>query len=768
MAVLARRCHWFAAGVLPLIGALSSPTYGEPVVDHALAGVHVQPQNGCAVVQVNFNFLVRYDSHFPLDQGQELRISVRPIDRAQAASIVQLRREAARVPDKSVVPIRAIDFEVDQPNGPVLRIQFEQPVAYRVFQGPDFQSVVIAVAGKGSSAICRPEFVFDGGGGAVVPAAGTERAAGAAAAFRPKERPAGKPSEADLRMAGASMDEARAALKRGNYSDAIRLFTKVLKVPENEFSAEAQELLGVACQKSGNLAEAKGEYEDYLRRYPAGEGNERVSQRLAGITTAEGGGGEKLRGTKGENAKFTRSDETTWSVSGSASLFYIRDDSFRTLRDPSLAPIPNEDKDAHRVHQNTFLASLDVIGAWSNDQVKSKIRFSGSEEHAFDTGLKEITSIAAAYGEVTLKDWDVMARLGRQTQNSGGVLGRFDGAFASWQAFPSARFNVVGGSPVASRRDLPFKDDKFFYGTSVDFGPFFGGFEATLFAIEQQDRLLVDRQAVGTEFRYFDPYKSAYVTIDYDVHFQQLNAAIFSGSWTLFDKSTVYGSADYRKTPYLSAWNALQGQSFLTLYDMLRLHTKDQIDQFALDRTATYRSAMLGFSRQITEKLQVSMDATAVDVSGTIESGGVPATLPVGPEFYYSAQLIGSGIFREGDLFITGVRYADLTDSKLYVLDLSVRYPLIPEFRVSPRVRFGYRTGDIIDLKEFTVLPTMLLNYYMTKDLNFEIEIGTKWTHLERSGTTEVSTDLFLTAGVRYDFYADDKSKCMVAWPPCR
>ena len=757
----AGRFGWLVAGTLPLLGAMSGPAQAEPVVDQALSGVKLLTQKSCLILKVNFNFLVRYDSHFPLEQGQELRIAVRPIDRAQAASLVRLPREAVRVPENSIVPIVAIDFEANQPNGPVLRVLFERPASFKVAQGADFTSIVIAVADKGPAATCKPEY-------AVGPL--DEIAApGAAAGSRPKDRPVGKASPADLRAAGAAMDEGRAALKKNKYDEAIRLFTKVLRLPENEYSAEAQELLGVARQKGGNMAEARAEYEDYLRRYPAGEGNERVRQRLAGITTAQDGPGEKLRVAKGQGdgAKFERTGETTWSVSGSASVFYIRDDSFRTLRDPSLAPIPNEDKDAHRVHQNTFLTSLDVIGAWSNDQFKSKIRFSGSQESNLDSGAREITGVAAAFAETTFKDWDVMARLGRQTRSSGGVLGRFDGGLVSWQADPSIRFNVVGGSPVESRRDMPFKNERFFYGPSVDFGPFFGGLEATLFFIEQRDRWWVDRQAVGTELRYIDPQKSAYATIDYDVHFQELNLAIFSGSWTLFDKSTIYGSADYRKTPFLTAWNAIQGQPFLTLYDMLRLQTKDEIDRFAIDRTATYKSAMIGFSRPIWDKLQVSMDATAVDITGTIASGGVLATPAVGPEFYYSAQLIGTGIFKDGDLFIAGVRYADLVDSKLYVLDLSARYPLIADFRVSPRVRFGYRAGDFTDLKEFTVLPTVLIDYYLTKDINFEIEVGTKWTRLERFGTTETTTDLFLTAGVRYDFYADDKTRCFRPWPPC-
>jgi hypothetical protein len=215
-----------------------------------------------------------------------------------------------------------------------------------------------------------------------------------------------------------------------------------------------------------------------LRRYPNGEGSEGVRQRLDGILTASGEA-QRLRSSKAQSGGRDeaggppRNGGTTWMVSGSASQFYIRDDSFRTLRDPSLPPNPNDDKDAHLTHQNSLLSSFDLSAVWSNDQFKSKFRSSGTEEHKFDDN-REIASVAALFFETTVKQWDLMTRLGRQTRNTGGVVGRFDGGVVSWQANPNMRLNVVGGSPVERRADEPFKDDRYFYGASVDFGHLWG------------------------------------------------------------------------------------------------------------------------------------------------------------------------------------------------------------------------------------------------------------------------------------------------------
>ena len=444
----------------------------QPVIDAALSDAQIINKKGCAILKVNFNIRIRYASHFPLDRGEELRISINPIDRDQAIALQLLKREAVRPPASQFVGIKAIDFETRQASGSALRIEFDRPVAYQVAPGSDVQSIVIAIAGANPSAACKPEIQGAPNAGGF--------AAPAAAAGRPGDNAKGKPSEADLRSAAAAMDEARAALKTGNFNGAIQLLTKVIKLPENEYSAEAHELLGLARQRSGQVAAARAEYESYLSRYPNQEGSERVRQRLDAIITASGGPSEKLRtapsqlGFKRANG-FGQSGETTWTFSGSASEFYIRDDSFRTAVDPSVAPDPTADADAHQVHQNESLTSLDFIAAWANDQARGKLRFSGTEEHHFD-GSEDRLGIAALFSEVELRDWDVLGRVGRQTRSTGGVLGRFDGGLLSWQALPYAKFNLVAGSPVLSRFDLPFRDQRYFYGASVDLGPFLGGF----------------------------------------------------------------------------------------------------------------------------------------------------------------------------------------------------------------------------------------------------------------------------------------------------
>jgi tetratricopeptide (TPR) repeat protein len=754
----------------------------QPVIDAVLSDAQLATRNGCAILQINFNVRIRYSHHFPLDHGSELQIALTAIDRNQLVVLQLLRREAVRPPGGRTAGIMAIDFETRPAIGSVLSIHFERPVFYRVAQSADIQSIIVAISGSKPNAACKPELA--GGGNPTVLWRHAQPSGPVAADSRPMARPPGQISDADLRSAAAAMDEARAALAKKDFNGAIALLTKVLRYPENKYSAEAQELIGLARQRSGQADAARAAYEDYLRRYPRGEGAERVQQRLAGLVTASGESGEKLRtprllGTPPLGSQFEPAGATTWSFAGSVSQFYIRDDSFQVARDASAAPNPNEEADAHQVHQNQMLTSLDLTAAWNNPATKGKIRFSGTNELPLGSDRPDRFGVAALFSEISIKDWDVFARAGRQVRNTDGVLGRFDGGLASWQAVPWAKLNVVAGSPVLTRFDLPFRDDKFFYGVSAGFGPFFGGLEASVYAIEQRARSLIDRQAVGAELRYFDLSKTGFLTVDYDVHFQQLNAAIFSGSWTLPDKSTIYGGADYRKTPFLSTWNALLNQPFVTLYDMLRLQTREELQQLAINQTPTYRSAMIGYSRPLNDHFQVSADATVVNLTQpllpSLVDPGLPS-LPAGNEYYLSTQLMGSNLITDGDMYIAGVRYSRLLDSNLYVLDFNTRYPLFKELAISPRLRLGYRAGRGIDLKEYTAVPSLLIDYYWTRQLSFEFEGGVQRTWGEQFGFKDDNLNVFLTFGLRYDFYtddttrADDKRKCAtpVAAALCR
>jgi tetratricopeptide (TPR) repeat protein len=739
----------------------------EPVVDRALSDVQVLEGKGCVRLRIGFNFRVRYSGHIPTGKGGSLAVQVRAVDRIAALSMSQLKREALRPLSTSVGNVRSIEYDVAGGLNPRVLFEFDRPLAIDAAQGADFTSIVVSLADPRRKAACPP--VFPGAGSwqtSVSPAAPT--GGSDPFAIAPVRRRTGKASAKQVRSVGAAIDESRAAIKKGRHAEAIDKLRNALETPENKYTREAQELLGTAYLKSGDPASARAQFEDYLARYPADEDSRRVRQRLRGVLTALGEPPPKLKSVDGRSSGAASQRHEGWSVSGSVSQFYLRNDSFRSIRDPSLPPQANPDPDEHRVHQNTLLSGLDVSASWSNSVARHKFRFSGTEEHDFSGEDGEIVGIAALYLDSTFYDYNVDVRLGRQTQSANGVLGRFDGAEIVWRASDLVRFGLVGGSPVWSRRDEPFKEGKYFYGGNVGFTPI-QGLDISLYALEQRVDDLIDRRAVGSDLRYLSPNLSVFATLDYDIHFSEVNLALLNASWTLPDKTVVYGAVDHRKSPFLTSWAALQGQPFLTLYDMLKQHSEDEIYRFAVDRTADYNSASLGVSHPFNDHWQATLDVTWTNVSGTRTSGGILGQQGTGDEFYYSSQLIGTNLTAEGDMLIAALRMADRKFTDLYVLDAQVRYPLTDKLRVSPRLRLGYLTGNEgLDLTEYTVQPSILIDYALTRDWHFETEIGTNWTHRLNGAATEDNTELFFTAGYRYDFYADPQSNCVLPVLSCQ
>jgi tetratricopeptide (TPR) repeat protein len=747
-----RQSRWasFAAIAALTINEAPSQASAEPVTDAFAASVQVAIRNGCALLTVQFHERAQYAGHFPQDRSDDLSIRLRPIDPiAIDAPPSRFPRQAVPVDGAEAIGVRAVTMEFDQAVGTTLRVQFARPVAYDVAQWGAFDAVIVAFAQPGSNATCRVAELM----AQAVPGA-------EAAAALPRQR-AGKISAAEMKALEASMDEARYAIQKKSFKEAIALLRKALAYPENAHTADALETFGEASRLAGDGEQANAAFKEYLRRYPNGDGAARVSRQL-GDAAAAGAA------TSGAAAKDQTGDRR-WFLTGGVSSFYVSDDSATVTKNIATAPNPNADPDSHVVHLNTILNNVDLYGGVEDEQTKTKFKLSGTFAQTLSAGGAERTlaGISSAYVETMLKSANVALRIGRQTDSGSGVIGRFDGAHVSWQATDSVRLSAVGGAADWSSYDAPLTGQRYLVGASVDIANFPSGADVSFFGIQQNDRLVLDRRAVGAEFRYFNSGVSAQGLVDYDVHFQTLNAADFSGSLTLPDKSVVSTALDYRRVPYLATWSALQGQPYLTLYDMLKYETLGDVRRLALDRTPTFKSAMISYSRPLNATWQIGGDATVTSMSGTPPSGGVDGTIPSGVEYYLSGQLTGANVFKPGDLYLGALRYAHLADSNVYFVDLSARYPWSDALQISPRLRAGYRQGTTTALKETTVLPSLLVDYSLSKSLSLEGEVGVKWIDSNAAGVLSNTKDYYFTLGVRSDFANEGVSHCAGLLAPC-
>lgn len=599
-------------------------------------------------------------------------------------------------------------------------------------------------------------------------------------------------SEADAAETARLIGEAEGAIKDNNSDRAIQLLTNAAQKPENANTARAIELLGLAREKKGQNAHARAQYEEYLRRYPSGEGTDRVRQRLAALDgTGSGSGGGPLRQASGIAAGGA--GKWKWGLRGSVSQFYFRDQG-RTSTLTTSSTLGDEVDNS--VNVNQLLTTGDVTISGGNDRRMFQIRAAGSYTKNFGTSTSITTidngtetqtfrskpgggigSISALYFDYSDNDLNTQLRIGRQTRNSQGVLGRFDGALVGFQANPHLRLNAVAGFPVLSSRQTYVNTERSFYGASVDFGAKRSPVQFTLYWFDQHAKGgFIDRRSVGIESRLLKKNFNAYAMLDYDVKFGQLNLGLLTLNYNFPDTSSLSLTADYRRSPLLTTTNALIGQfdtinsvPFTSLAGLKPFFTDDQIYRMAQDRTLIAKSLTLTYSRPITRKLQLSTDFTLTDTGGTpgtAATAGTPeiqAMPAIGKEYYYGVQLIGSDLLMGSDIYILSGRYADTATARIYTADFNARLPITKSFRLSPRLRYGFRdnkpAGAVANpgtFKQFQ--PTVRLNYYPIKNSEIEIEFGGNFTRQTMWNSTTSAYDRVnekgwvLSAGYRLDF----------------
>ena len=539
------------------------------------------------------------------------------------------------------------------------------------------------------------------------------------------------------------MEDARKAMAAKSYQRAIQLYTKVLRYPEHAMKPAAQEFLGLARERNKQLAHAKAEYERYLTLYPEGDGAGRVRQRLEGLLTARAEPKQRLRTAKRAGDE---QDGYEWRTFGSFSQFYRRD-----------AMLTDEDEE--RVTQSSLSTDLDISTRARKDDYEFGLRFTGGYTHDFlePTDDDSDMRVSSMYADLGQRDVDLSARIGRQTRSTGGVLGRFDGGLVSYRLNKQMKFNFVTGYPVNSSSDSP-SNDRWFWGGSLDLGTYNDAWDFVVFYINQRTEGIQDRQAIGGEFRYFDPEQTLFGLFDYDIDYGEVNIFSLIGNWKLPDEYSLNAQFDYRRSPLLTSTNALQGQAPLTNIDqMLQVVTEDRINSLAEDVSALSYSFTAGLSKPLTDKLQLSGDVTYTEFKDTKNTNVSDSTVTFNPgtgiDSFYNIQLIGSDLIKPGDISVLGMRYSDTNTTDTVSLSLNTRYPYNTKLRLNPRLRVDYRERSSDDSIEWVIVPSLRLDYRWERRNNFELEVGGEWSETETSaGVTDTDSSYYLGVGYRIDF----------------
>ena len=405
------------------------------------------------------------------------------------------------------------------------------------------------------------------------------------------------------------------------------------------------------------------------------------------------------------------------------------------------------------VSQSSLYSDLNVDARYRGDRFDFSTRVTaGYRYNLLDEDRGSDNDVRFSYGYADLVDTrlGLRGRLGRQTKNTGGVLGRFDGLNLSYSITDRLRLETVAGRPVFSTADS-VDDARTFYGVSTNFGPIGDNLDVGMFFLQQDIEGMVDRQAVGAELRYFGETKSVWGIVDFDTAFSELASIFVQGSWRLPSQLTLTGLIDSRRSPFLSSGNALIGRESQDFNDLLAIFTEDDIRQLALDRSPNTTTLTLGVSRPLSPKLQFNMSGSQTVVDSTPDSGRVLATEGV-TYSYYSMDLVASSLIREGDVGIVGLRYSDSNATEVISLNLDTRFPFGRAFRISPRLRVDYRQIKSDDTTQWIYTPALRMQYRWGRRLRLEFEAGKQYSSRELELRDEDRESYYINLGYQF-FY---------------
>ena len=557
----------------------------------------------------------------------------------------------------------------------------------------------------------------------------------------PSVTAAGPASSYD-RDAQALMEKSRAALARGENASAIALLDKLLRLPPNRYSQDAQEFIGLARERAGETAAARKEYELYLSLYPTGEGADRVRQRIAVLEA-------KMAPTPAPALRPVRPRVVAQSsIVGSFSQYYYHGAS--KVDTTSFAPGTNIASQASltQTDQSSLLTNLILTQRYRSEQYDNRFVIRDTYTKNFLQGQEDTNRPSAVYYEVKDRLRDYGARIGRQPGGAAGVLGTFDGMQAGYIFTPKWRVNVVGGVPV----DISYDSSLHFYGTSVDIGPYADHWGATLYAIEQIVDGVTDRKAVGSELRYFDPSFSVYGLFDYDTEFQTSNITLIQSNWTGSSGTTAHALYDRRKAPALELVNSLIGESDTSITSQLQTKSYDQLKQQALNNTATTELKGVGVTQQMLTHWQTSLDVQSSHTSATVGTANQPPQPDSGTTYTYTGNIIGSGLFSPRDVTVFSLTHinAETYDGNLYSLTSRVVWGANWSLDTALNWYKQHDSSTDSDLKRFS--PSIKPSYKWKNNITLEVELGEEHTETTGPTTQDTTRRRYWSVGYRWDF----------------
>jgi hypothetical protein len=538
-----------------------------------------------------------------------------------------------------------------------------------------------------------------------------------------------------------------AALARQDTESAIDGLNEILNLPNNTTTRHAQEMIGQLRLQTGDVARARAEFEHFLAIYPKGVDSDRVRLSLKQLPTVE-------------IAQAPAPIQVTSSTSGSISMFYFGGQSQVRSLDFQNSPISG----LPVLQNENLLSGNDFKQLQTNMDLNWRYRDSDMDQRFVlrDSATADLMPDGSKRNRLTALYYEQRSfvngtnfRIGRQSPTGGGVMYRYDGVQAGYTFAPNWRVNAVLGKPSDDLLDTK----RTFYGAWLEAEGLTKELSGNLYVNQGMIDGVVDRQAVGTELRYFSNGVSVFSQLDYDTVLQGLNIASLQGNWITEGGSSINFMADRRSTPFRSLSNILffqdpnATQLARRVQDLLQTSNLETLRAQVNSITAMQTQGLLGFTTPLSANWQAGANLTYTNI-GAIAP--VAVILPSGQEstgdlWSGSAQLIGSNLYSARDTHIFSLSQLAGPTYHGTMLSYNNFSGLNESWQLEPSLRY-YLQQDNDGTRTDRITPGFRITYHIQKQLSLETETTVEISKIEGPTRFETARRMFYYFGGRYDF----------------
>ena len=680
-----------------------------------LDSVEVTTDGTSALVRIKFQVLVQYIRHVPANEGSLIQVYFQITARGEdpARGVVEEQR---RPNPTDLVPSLTVTYPSQAPSQ--LRridVQFASPVRFRLRTEGTSTFVLVIPLTDEQIAKLKPQGL---------------RLPPSAVAAEPT-------SDVERQAAGLARD-ARAALEAGEFEHAVVLLNRLLNLPPNAWSQEAQEQIGLARERLDEIAKAKAEYELYLKLYPDGPGADRIRQRLAALAA-----------TPAVAAAARPGALTYW---GSVSQYYYGGQSRATTTTTTVTPATGattiDTASLSGVDQSQLSNTVDLTARYRDAAWDSRVVVRDSYLVNFLKGVGNQNQLNALFFETRHQPTQLMGRFGRQSATTGGVLGLFDGAVGAWGFADNWRLGAVVGQPVEAQLG---GTNKTFYGANVEAENIANKWGGNIFAIRQNVSGYEDRTGVGGELRYFETNWNVYSLFDYDTTFKTTNIGMVQGNIQFPTGTSVNLLYDYRRTPTLQLTNALVVDPSASIGSLVQTLGLSATRDLAKSVTPISRVAFFGVTQQLTPRWQLGGDFRISSLGATPSFGtAYPGTPSTGNVYTYTIQSISNNLTPWQDILVLNGNVLRSRDIDAVQLGLDFRFTVWQDLLVEPLLRW-YRQTDARDTTLTRTTRGLHLLWRIHDRFSLEAEADYEITHTRSSVIVDDVRRYFYYVGWRWD-----------------